>query len=162
MVLVTHDVDEAAGLADRLVVLLHARIAQIGVPADVLASPRSVAVARFLGLPNLMRGVRDEHAVVTCALGAFDRPGPTGPVVVTARGGALRVRARQGGAPIGIVRGVLDRVGGTVVRIEVNGEQLLALPEPGTPLTVSATVDVVVDPMSLHVIDQQNEAADRD
>ena len=106
-----------------------------------------------------MRGVRDERAVVTCALGVFDRPGSPGPVVVTARSGALRVRARQGGAPIGIVRGVLDRVGGTVVRIEVNGEQLLALPEPGTPCTVSATVDVVVDPISLHVIDQRDEPA---
>jgi putative spermidine/putrescine transport system ATP-binding protein len=162
VVLVTHDVDEAAGLADRLVVLLHARIAQMGVPAEVLAAPRSVAVARFLGLPNLMRGIRDERAIVTCALGVFDRPGRPGPVVVTARSGSLRVRARQGGAPIGVVRGVLDRVGGTVVRIEVNGEQLLALPEPGTECSVGAMVEVVVDPISLHVIDQRDEPAGGD
>ncbi|MQA29721.1 MAG: ATP-binding cassette domain-containing protein [Luteitalea sp.] len=154
VLLVTHDVDEAAGLADRLAVLLQARIAQIGVPAEVLACPRSLAVARFVGLPNLMRGVRDRRAVVTCALGAFDRPGPPGPVVVTARGGALRVRARQGGATIGTVRGLVDRVHGTAVRIDVDGERLLAVPELGLQLEVGASVDVVVDPTSLHVIEE--------
>jgi putative spermidine/putrescine transport system ATP-binding protein len=160
VLLVTHDVDEAAGLANRLVVLLHGRIAQVGCPAEILASPRSVAVARFLGLPNLMRGVRDERAVVTCALGAFDAPGPPGPVVVAARGGAVRVRTRQGGAPIGTVRAVLDRVNGTVVQVEVNGERLFAVPESSVTFAVGASVDVLVAPAGLHVIDHGDQRDD--
>jgi ABC-type sulfate/molybdate transport systems ATPase subunit len=158
VVLVTHDVDEAAGLANRLVVLMQGRIAQAGCPAELLASPRSVAIARFLGLPNLMRAVRDQRGAVTCALGAFDVPGPAGPVVVAARGGAVRVRARQGGAPVGIVRAVLDRVHGTVVQIDVSGERLLAVPEPDLQLAVGASVDVLVDPSGLHVIDPGDRA----
>jgi putative spermidine/putrescine transport system ATP-binding protein len=157
VMLVTHDVDEAAGLADRLVVLLRGRVAQVGRPGEILASPKSAAIARFLGLPNLMRGVRDQHALVTCALGAFEAPGPAGPVVVAAIGGAVRVRAVQGAAPTGTVRAVLNRVSGTVVRVDVNGERLVAVPAPDLPLVVGASVDVLVEPAGLHVIDSGDQ-----
>jgi putative spermidine/putrescine transport system ATP-binding protein len=154
VVLVTHDVDEAAALADRLIVLLQGRIAQTGAPADVLAFPQSVAIARFLGLPNVMRGVRDTCGAVTCALGTFDRPGAPGPVVVVARAGTLRVRPGERGLATGTVRGVLERIDGTLVRVDIHGEPVLAVPEPGRPAPVGSQVDVLFDPASLHVIDE--------
>jgi putative spermidine/putrescine transport system ATP-binding protein len=149
---VTHDVDEAAGLADRVIVLLHGRIAQIGTPAAILSSPQSVDIARFLGLPNLVRGTRSDDGVVSCALGTFPVPGPPGRVSVIARSGSLIVRQPRGGKVTGMVRSVLDRVGGVAVLCEVAGERILAVPEAGIRPAIGDTVDVVVDASSLHVI----------
>lgn len=52
--LVTHDLDEAFALADRMVVLIEGRIAQIGTPREILSQPASAGVANLLGLFNLL------------------------------------------------------------------------------------------------------------
>lgn len=52
IVLVTHDLDEAARLADRLAVLDHGELLQIGTPADVAATPASQRVRDVLDLPE--------------------------------------------------------------------------------------------------------------
>lgn len=49
IVIVTHDVEEAIRLGDRLAVLDHGRLVQTGTPAQVLAHPASEEVARFFG-----------------------------------------------------------------------------------------------------------------
>jgi ABC-type Fe3+/spermidine/putrescine transport system ATPase subunit len=51
---VTHDQEEAFGIADRLVILNEGRIQQIGAPNDVYRHPINAFVARFLGLTNLI------------------------------------------------------------------------------------------------------------
>jgi multiple sugar transport system ATP-binding protein len=55
-VYVTHDQEEAMTLADRIAVFIEGRIVQVGTPREVYATPRSVAVAGFIGTPpmNLM------------------------------------------------------------------------------------------------------------
>jgi molybdate transport system ATP-binding protein len=53
VVLVTHDMDEAARLADRLIVLHHGRTLQDGPPVDVLTRPATPEVARLIGVRNL-------------------------------------------------------------------------------------------------------------
>src|SRR5690606_15549415 len=55
VVLVTHDLDEALMLADRLCVLSHGKTLQTGLPYEVLNRPRSVQVARILGQKNVFR-----------------------------------------------------------------------------------------------------------
>jgi molybdate transport system ATP-binding protein len=50
ILLVTHDLDEAAGLADRLAVIDRGDILQVGVPGEVLARPASARVAEALDL----------------------------------------------------------------------------------------------------------------
>jgi iron(III) transport system ATP-binding protein len=49
---VTHDQSEAMELADRIAVMDHGRIAQIGAPREMYELPDSVHVARFLGQSN--------------------------------------------------------------------------------------------------------------
>ncbi|MEO8601682.1 MAG: ATP-binding cassette domain-containing protein [bacterium] len=49
VVLVTHDVDEACHLADRIAVLDGGRLVQIGTPQELRANPVSEFVAAFLG-----------------------------------------------------------------------------------------------------------------
>ncbi|KAF5881383.1 ABC transporter ATP-binding protein [Rhizobium sp. PEPV16] len=57
IVLVTHDFDEAARLADRMALLDHGRILQTGKPSDVLARPVSGRAARLVDLRNMFGGV---------------------------------------------------------------------------------------------------------
>ncbi len=56
VLLVTHDLDEAALLATHLCLIQRGRIVQHGPTADVLTRPASVAAARLLDLPNLLTG----------------------------------------------------------------------------------------------------------
>ncbi len=54
--LVTHDLEEAVMLADRLAVLAHGRILQTGTPENILTRPCCAAVARLVNLRNVFRG----------------------------------------------------------------------------------------------------------
>ena len=55
-VIVTHDQDEAMTVADRIAVMDHGRIAQVGVPAEIYEQPNSRWVAEFVGDVNLIEG----------------------------------------------------------------------------------------------------------
>lgn len=61
IVLVTHDLDEARSLADRLCILHHGRTLRTDAPAELLARPGSALVARLVGLTNLFDGTVVEH-----------------------------------------------------------------------------------------------------
>ncbi len=62
LVLVTHDLEDAALLADRVCVLIDGGIAQDARPAEVFARPATLPVARFLNVPNRIAGtVRTER-----------------------------------------------------------------------------------------------------
>lgn len=54
---VTHDQQEAFNIADRLAVLHEGRIHQQGTAREILAFPRSLWLANFLGLNNQLQGV---------------------------------------------------------------------------------------------------------
>ena len=57
MVYVTHDQTEAMTMADRVVLLRHGRIEQVGSPEELYARPATAFTAGFIGAPpmNLMR-----------------------------------------------------------------------------------------------------------
>ncbi len=96
LVIVTHDLDDAGLLADRVAVLVGGRIAQIATPPALFTRPASLAVARYLGLFQELQGrVRDDGGVV-CALGvvpASSTPAlPAGGAAIVAfRADAVRV-----------------------------------------------------------------------
>jgi molybdate transport system ATP-binding protein len=56
MVLVTHDLQEARRLADRVVIVDAGQTLQIGPPARVFASPRNARVAELVGIQNHFEG----------------------------------------------------------------------------------------------------------
>ncbi len=55
-VFVTHDQEEALELADRVVVMNHGRIEQIGTPDEIYAAPATPFVSHFVGETNLLPG----------------------------------------------------------------------------------------------------------
>lgn len=57
VIYVTHDREEAFGLADRLVILHEGVILQQGTPQELFEQPETPWIAEFLGLGNLVPGV---------------------------------------------------------------------------------------------------------
>jgi thiamine transport system ATP-binding protein len=79
IVFVTHDHDEAFGLADRVVVMQGGHIAQSGSPAEVWDHPADSFVARFLGW-NVTRALGDGlgHGLVAVRPEGLRLTAPTG------------------------------------------------------------------------------------
>ena len=76
-IVVTHDQEEAMTLGQRLGVMNHGRIAQVGSPCDIYESPATRFVADFIGSVNMFEGrvseaeadgVRIECGELGCAL----------------------------------------------------------------------------------------------
>jgi ABC-type Fe3+/spermidine/putrescine transport system ATPase subunit len=55
-VYVTHDQEEALTMSDRIAVMDHARVAQLGTPAEIYENPRTAFVAKFIGESNFFEG----------------------------------------------------------------------------------------------------------
>ena len=51
-IMVTHDQEEALSMADRIVVMNHGVIEQVGTPTEIYTSPASLFVADFIGETN--------------------------------------------------------------------------------------------------------------
>jgi multiple sugar transport system ATP-binding protein len=90
MVYVTHDQLEAMTMADRIAVMDHGVLQQVGRPLEVYNDPANVFVARFIGAPgmNLLRGqVVDGAGGVAVDLGPMGlSPVLSGPQAAAARG----------------------------------------------------------------------------
>lgn len=56
MILVTHDLHEAAMLADRMCILRRGKTLQVGSPVEVMTRPNSVEVARLVDIKNIFEG----------------------------------------------------------------------------------------------------------
>lgn len=61
ILLVTHDLDEAAMLADRLYVLHKGKTLQNGAPAEILRHPMDALVARLMGHTNIFSATIEGH-----------------------------------------------------------------------------------------------------
>ena len=70
---VTHDQAEAMAVADRIAVLGHGRIAQLGSAESVYGAPNSTYVGNFIGMANMwpgtIRSADEEMVVVATTLG---------------------------------------------------------------------------------------------
>ena len=108
VVLVTHDVDEAFALADRIAVLDAGRLLQIGPREEVFARPASRRVAQLVGIENVLsarvRGDAPPGSMVVewgpialqVALPPQPRPAPGEPVDLAIAASQVMVLKEQG------------------------------------------------------------------
>ena len=85
IVLVTHDIDEALRLADRIVVLDRGRVVQVGTPREILSSPASDFVADFVGRSDVGVKLLGLYTVADCL-----RPGEVAAGLPIASAATLR------------------------------------------------------------------------
>jgi putrescine transport system ATP-binding protein len=130
-VFVTHDQEEALGMASRIAVMDKGRVAQIGSAAEIYERPRTRFVADFVGAVNLFEGVL---VAVVNAL-ALEVPGietplplPEGTVLPKGGDAALAVRPEklrlssvrpEGGAIAATVEGINYQGGVSIVHLAV-------------------------------------------
>ncbi|WP_426955629.1 ABC transporter ATP-binding protein [Muricoccus radiodurans] len=89
---VTHDQEEALALSDRICLMNHARIEQVGTPAEIYERPRSAFAADFIGLSTILRG-RIRGGLLETPDGRF-RP-PPGADVAEGAEAALVIRPER-------------------------------------------------------------------
>ena len=85
--LVTHDFEDAAALADRVGVLVDGRVLQVGTPQELVAAPADAFVASFTGA-NVLRGLA--------------RAAPGGLTEVVLDAGGVVFSADAGSGPVGL------------------------------------------------------------
>jgi spermidine/putrescine transport system ATP-binding protein len=159
-VLVTHDQDEALIMSDRLAVMSHGRLEQVGAPDEVYERPRTRFVADFLGVRNLLPATvvsagggrvslrtRGGAPLVALDDGGWPREGE---VWVGLRPETLRLSAD--GAPAGALRGTVEDevyLGDRTEWIVRVGEEALTVSQPArgsAPVRRGDTVAVAVAP----------------
>ena len=72
VVLVTHDQVEALSVSDRIAVMRHGRLEQVGTPEQLYREPASVAVRDFIGRTIVLAGTVDEVCGDTVAVRVGD------------------------------------------------------------------------------------------
>lgn len=99
-VYVTHSQSEAFAMADRVVIMGHGAIEQIGRPQEIFRGPKTRFVAEFVGRNNILAGpVKD--GVMTTALGSVPVLSGDGPMeIVVAADRVTLSRDRPAGAAI--------------------------------------------------------------
>ena len=157
-VVVTHDVLDAALLADRVVVLDHGRVVEHGPTSQVLARPTSDFAARIAGL-NLVRGRAQGQSVVSdsglVVAGLADEPlsDGLGAIAVFSPSAVGVYRDVPHGSPRNAIRGVVTDIEPHGHQVRVRTEYLAAditpaaLAEldlaPGTPVVLSVKASEV-------------------
>jgi tungstate transport system ATP-binding protein len=141
-VLVTHDRAEALRLGDRVAVLLDGRLAQIGPPGQVFGAPAGEAVARFVGVENLLSGrvlaareglLEVDVGAARLTVAALASPGER--VLVGCRPEDLTL----GPAGVGRPTSAQNRLAGRIVRVAPLGPLWRVGVDCGVPLTALVT-----------------------
>jgi len=154
--LVTHDLDDAAALGDRIAVLLDRTIAQVATPDVLFAQPASLAVMRFLGAHQELPGTVISRDLVETPLGRF-----VPPVHAFARDTQVRVGVRDEALrcvpitttnetqPTGRVETLHHRARGSTARVRIGEVQVHAMIDASNAPAVGDTVSLQLDPRAL-------------
>jgi iron(III) transport system ATP-binding protein len=145
-IMVTHDQEEALTMADRIVVMNHGVIDQIGTPEEIYRVPATPFVADFVGTMNFMDGVvlapgrvRVGDAELACDAAARLTPGTL--VGVCLRPEDIRVRDLGEGTP--------NRLAAAIQEIDFLGSfcraTLTLAAVPGAELTGDFSINLMRD-----------------
>ena len=90
-VFVTHDQEEAMGLATRICVMEEGRIVQDGAPEEIYSFPQSRFVSTFIGEANVLAGERRNSRITIETGASFEQRGPDERVVCIVRPEKMRI-----------------------------------------------------------------------
>ncbi len=76
IVFITHDLDEALQLGDRIVLMKDGRVVQFGTPEDILNNPANAYVERFVEHVDLSRVLTASAALTRARVVAYVKDGP--------------------------------------------------------------------------------------
>lgn len=129
VMVVTHDVDEAALIGDRVVILLDGRLAQCAPTSEVIRQPASLEVAHFLGVPNVVPGERDGAGRWSSLLGSAAGPGLKGQCAAVGWADLIAIGGPGGAGACATVVAVEHRGLDHVVRVRVGELELVGRAE---------------------------------
>jgi tungstate transport system ATP-binding protein len=169
-VFVTHERSEALTMGDRLAIMMEGRIVQLDRPARVFRAPVSEAVARLVGIENLLPGrVRSasgnvceiEVAGRSFRVSGVGRVGDRGLVcfrgedLLLSRAGRLRPMMEETNLLTGVVQRIVPSGGGLRVFVDA-GVELQALLTPAAfeslGLGEGVSLEVSLRPAASHFI----------
>ncbi|HTH60641.1 MAG TPA: ATP-binding cassette domain-containing protein [Paraburkholderia sp.] len=152
-VIVTHDPDEAALLADEVLVIEHGRVLQAGPVDTVFQRPATLRVAELLGLHNVGDGVVRAAGEIETASGlvltSTDASLAAGTRVMW-RVSPRALRMTTDGAYVGMVGGGSLRHGDRYVSVDVGGESFDIAGEDAPP-GIDGTLRFAIDPAGVTV-----------
>jgi putative spermidine/putrescine transport system ATP-binding protein len=130
---VTHDQEEALALSDRICLMNHARVEQVGTPQEIYERPATAFAADFIGISTIFRGVRDGGTLRT-EDGEFTLPDNASRAIATGEAAALVIRPEH----IRVGPGAGCRVTGHVIEAVYAGAEtrLILRLRGGTEVTV--------------------------
>jgi spermidine/putrescine transport system ATP-binding protein len=126
---VTHDQEEAMTMADRIAVMNHGRIEQLGTPTELYETPSTAFVAGFLGVSNLIPGTVSGPDTVRLLSGPEVRVRPN---ALAGRSGEVAVGIRPEKIELG--QGQANSLDGTVVEEAYVGVSTQYIVETGCGL----------------------------
>ncbi|MBM3522825.1 MAG: sn-glycerol-3-phosphate ABC transporter ATP-binding protein UgpC [Alphaproteobacteria bacterium] len=161
---VTHDQVEAMTLADRIVILNHGIIEQIGTPEEVYETPASVFVAGFIGAPPMNLLPASAEGEGRLALGDGQVVALPEALARRARGAAellVGIRPEHLHPATGaaaLINGrvvVVEPLGSdTMVSLDIAGTALVARLPPRLVRRAGEKVALGADPANLHLFDK--------
>ena len=171
---VTHDQEEALTMSDRMAVMSHGKVEQLGTPSEVYETPVSSYIADFLGVSNLMEVMVKSQAIDDAAvvqLGSYELVAATpypwpGPALVSIRPERIKILDDGADAPK-TVKATVDRLvyAGPVLNVLVQIEDLneiqVAVPNEGhlTRYRQGEVVTLHMPPEAIRVLDRDEVVA---
>ena len=157
---VTHDQEEALTMSDRIVVMNHGVIQQVGSPTDIYNEPENAFVADFIGESNIIDGVMLEDRKVKfcgrefeCVDSGF---GTNTPVDVVIRPEDLRLVYAGDGLLQGVVESIVFK--GVHYEMMVRTEHFTFTVHSTMAEPVGKTVGLTVIPFDIHIMHKSAEA----
>ena len=161
---VTHDQAEAMSMSDRIIIMNHGVVEQVGTPHEIYQKPASRFVADFIGLANILAAevmaVSDNQATVKSLGVLFSLPTtlplvPGQKVHLVARPEAMSIES-SGQIPA-VVESSVFMGSYQDYKIRINDTSLLVItsnPDQSTVYPAGANVFLHLDERSLHIVRQ--------
>lgn len=177
MVYVTHDQLEAMTMADRIAVMDHGVLQQVGTPLEVYNDPVNLFVAGFIGSPgmNLLKGsLADSDRGLVVDLGDLGRTAPLSPEVAAAARAHSgrdvvygfrpeRVSLSETGEGMPMPVTFIERIGArTIAHLGIGHQRVKAVFDNDVTAESGTTVSVAIEPASVRLFDAATGVAIRE